>query len=315
MKRKKTGCFFVLFALVAVLCGFALPNLTENYETRQLLEKIDTYESEEVQFPTSYHVLDCMKLLACGYDEVELDTGKTHETEDLSEICQTVLTNFGIDNEIFWSDAQITEQTNRVFLAVSSGQTQDSEENIESSDTEKKYRSFQGNSASDKDIDYDSIDHIVIDKNDSDGRTYSSYEDCYEGLLEDLQIDGVSDNFSAIIWECEITDQYEDKITIWVDDLSGKMIGFRIAYGEEWIDSDYADVNYFLQERFLTENILYMLQDYYGLTDVSFIYGYIANFWLIFTDKTGERVFVPILTNDDSGVLGFNYYEDGMMPF
>lgn len=292
MKRKRTGSIFVIFTLAAVLVGFSLPGLTADYQEKQNLSQVDVYGSEAVQFPTSYHVLDCIKLLSYGYEEVELESGKTHTGEEIQEVSREFLTYF-TDRAFLPNDSRIDSFKSKVFLAMK----KEPEEEPVTEFGENEVFDSSGNMDS-----YSSIGSYGSSNTDSYKVKTIKRRELAAMLMEEMDIDNEPQNISAIVWQCFIQDQYGNELYLWIDDLSGKVISFQyilnvaladtMGYDAESIRYDYTYIEEFLKE-------------YYGFSDVPIMYEDEESSWYLFMDKSDERALVD-LTSHGQYMLMFN---------
>ncbi len=296
MKRKRTGSIFVIFTLAAVLAGFSLPGLTADYQEKQNLSQVDVYGSEAVQFPTSYHVLDCIKLLSYGYEEVELESGKIHTDEEIQEISREFLTYF-TQKALIPKDSEIDSFKSNVFLAMKKEPEEEpvteSEENVVSEESvdSGENETYDGNTASDVYSYTDSYTVKAIRRNDR-----------LDAVMNEMDIDNEPQSISAIVWQCLIQDQYGNELYLWIDDLSGKVISFQYI-----LDVSLADYMGFNAED-IRYDYTYMedfLKEYYEFSDVAVVYEDGGSSWYLFADKSDERALVD-LTNHGQYVLMFN---------
>lgn len=332
MRKIKTGFFLAVFATAAVLTGFAMPKLTADYQESHKLSQIDVYTSEDAHFPTTYHVLDCMKLMTYGYEEVDLESGKVHSQEEVSEICQNLLLYLS-ENHFIPEDSQVNSENKRVFLAIKKDKSTQSDssgsENNEKFNSEKaensRYSNVMESYASDviSAWEYSNNERNTSGTSDGNTQTAANSNSAIDKNLKvkNSDIDDISDmgfenepqTISAIIWECILQDQYGNEVTLWIDDLSGKMISFQCTYNpDEILRMGYKNLwDYMCHENIYFTNMESFFENYYGFTEVfeECIYeidGYPGRILLVFTDKSEEQAAVFMSIANDSDTIFFN---------
>lgn len=298
MKKIRTGFFLTLFTMAAVMTGFAMPKLTADYQESHTLSQVDVYSSEDAHFPTTYHVLDCMKLMGYGFEEVDLESGKVHSQEEISDISQSIL-SYLAGNQLIPEDSQISSETSRVFLAVKKESGSQSENSTDTSSGENKMQNQMKNEKVYSDL-MKSYAIASSDKTyDTDAKTGSG--DSIEGKnsvdnteIADIYLNNEPQTLSAIIWECTVLDQYENELTLWIDDLSGKMISFQCFYSKEILEK----TGYFYTDNLYNIDMSAFFKEYYGFSEVYPIYDfneYLERYHLLFIDKSGEQAAVSLI--------------------
>lgn len=114
---------FVFCTVLAVAAGFLLPGFVSAMQDRGLQAKVNTYETDSLQFHAVAQITDSLRLLAGGYTKVKLERGSSLDAEGAYQAALDALQFLIKQDAIGILPEGYPNHSETPFLAVSSDQS------------------------------------------------------------------------------------------------------------------------------------------------------------------------------------------------
>lgn len=343
MRRKGRAVLIILLTAAAVSAGFSMPYLAADRQERKLLSEVQVRESNVAYFPSSYLVMDCIRLIPGGCEFTRLEGGKAHTEEEIraeAEHVVRMLEPYGI--LLSEQGGEMRIQNASAYLAVSDTGTSAGRDDTPVSFVGGVLRSEKDTSAG-QDSAPGTSDENGKGSGQGTSASFGGADEDNSRILRDTETEKVyvendgksqagtepaAENFSAVVWQCVLEDGEGNSLTVWIDDLSGKMVSARYerSRSEGDIDRaqsdsyDFVSTDEFLHslDQAFEQDFMTFFVEYYGFqvapgmidfepVTVSSGLGVLETCTYGFTDKSGDRAYVSMRFTGDYWEYNWDY--------